>query len=99
MYWLKEMPAGDAELAVDGQLRVEVDAVLVLAGVEDARTARLRPHRPQRELDDPGRGREGISLRGKADADRRAGLDPLIADDNSAQVEPVDADIARRAPG
>ena len=34
-------------------------------------------------------------MRGEADADRGAGLDPLIADDDSAHVEAVDADVAR----
>src|SRR5829696_5054262 len=86
----------DAELPIDRQLCVQVDAVLALARVEHAGQYGLRSNRAQRQLDDAsGRG-ESIALRGEADADRGPGLDPLIANDDSAHVEAVDADIASR---
>ncbi len=96
---LNEMPPATLKFAAERILAIEVDAKLALSAVKHARKGRLVAGRAQRQLDDSGRRRKGIALRGQADADIDAGLDALVADDDSAHVEAIDADVAGGAPG
>ena len=76
-------------------LAVQVDPQLASAGIKHARQCRLRSRRPKRQLDDSGRGGEGIALRRKADADVGSRLDALVSDHDPAKIKSINPDIAR----
>ena len=89
-------PAGQAEVGRQRILPIQLNPILKSA-MRDRRQQRLGTGGPQRQLDDPGRRGEWITLRGQPDPHCRSGEQSRIADEQPAQIQAVEADVAGRA--
>src|SRR3954454_24496456 len=92
----KSDAAGEAEVAGQGQLPIELEAVLD-SSVKDSGQQRFGASRPHRQFDDAGGGRKGIALRGDPNLHGCSREEPRIADEQATKVKSVDADVACRA--